>query len=314
MEDYYKTLGVARSATSDEIQRAYRKMAAKFHPDLNPDDRLAKEKFQKIQLAYEVLSEPEKRKLYDQYGHEFEAYSRAPGAGGGYQPGQSGNQQGFDLEDLFSSMGGGASSFEDLFGGGQRTRSRSSRAANRNRPQGNPDVESEPISIPFSVAVNGGQSQITTTRPDGEPETLTIQIPAGIEDGKKIRLRGKGRPGHTGRGDLLVPVKVTPHPCYRRRGMNLEVDVPLTLVEAALGTKIDLPTPRGTITLTVPAGKSSGEKLRVKGFGVKTDKACGDLFAVVQIVVPTLDDEGRRLLEAFRDHCPMPDPRLDLQG
>lgn len=324
MEDYYQTLGVSKSASADEIQRAYRKLAAKYHPDMNPDDRSAKEKFQKVQQAYEVLSEPEKRKLYDQYGHEYEAYARAAEAG--YHPGYSGGASGggaefFDAESFFSAMGGG---FEDLFRGAgthdggrshgsRRHRSSSHRSSSRRSPR--QDQELEPVTIPFAMAVNGGEKQITITRSDGSHETLGVRIPAGIEDGKRVRLRGKGHQSRNGtRGDLFVPIRVAAHPCFRRRGLHLEVDVSLTLAEAVLGTKLDLPTPRGTIVLKVPPGKSSGEKLRVKGYGVKTADACGDLFAVFRVVVPSqLDDEGRKLIEQFAERYPQPDPRQDLQ-
>lgn len=319
MEDYYKTLGVPRSASADEIQRAHRKLAAKYHPDMNPDDQSAKEKFQRVQQAYEVLREPEKRKLYDQYGADYEAYARAAEAG--YNPGNTQGTEfyGSDLEDFFSSMGGG---FDELFRGGQgsarhrSTRGHSPRSRSRSRNEresGRNDQEMEPVTIPFDTAINGGEKQITVTRSDGTPETLTFRVPPGIEDGKRIRLRGKGHRGRNGRGDLFIPIKVAPHPCYRRRGIHLEVDVALTMTEASLGTKIDLPTPRGTIALTVPPGKSSGEKLRVKGYGVKTDDSCGDLFAVVRVVVPSkIDDEGRKLLQKFADEHPQPDPRQDL--
>jgi DnaJ-class molecular chaperone len=311
MEDYYKILGISRSVSGDEIQRAYRKLAARYHPDMNPDDRSAKQKFQQVQQAYEVLSEPEKRKLYDQYGHEFEAYDQAAKAGGGYAGGGRGAEfHELDLEELFSSMSG--EGIDDLFRGttaGRRSRGRG-RGGGRSAPRAR---QLDPITISFETAIKGGETQITVSQPDGSQETLTVKIPAGIEDGKKIRLRGKGKSGGT-RSDLLIPVNVAPHPCYRRRGIHLEVDVPLTMVEATLGTKIDLATPRGTITLTVPAGKSSGEKLRVKGYGVETGKGSGDLFAVFRVVVPSnLDEEGRRLLDAFASHMSSPDPRRDLR-
>ncbi|HIM27959.1 MAG TPA: J domain-containing protein [Planctomycetes bacterium] len=311
MEDYYKILEIPRSSSGDEIQRAYRKLAAKYHPDMNPDDRLAKEKFQKVQQAYEVLSAPEKRKLYDQYGHEFAAYAQAAKSAGPHRGGgRSAEFHDLDLEELFSSMGG--SGIDDLFRGTAGRRSRS-RGRQGGRSTSN-DRQLAPITISFETAIKGGETQVAVSQANGSQETLTVKIPAGIEDGKKIRLRGKGRRGENGRVDLLIPVKVAPHPCYRRRGIHLEVDVPLTMFEATLGTKIDLPTPRGTITLTVPAGKSSGEKLRVKGYGVETDQGSGDLFAVFRVVVPSdLDEEGRRLLNAFAKHTSSPDPRRDLR-
>lgn len=318
-DDYYQTLGLSRSATQAEIQKAYRDLARKHHPDLNPDDKSAKEKFQKIQRAYEVLNDPEKRKMYDQFGPDFEHI--ASGAGASWRPGGGGEWPGggpgggasfedFDFSQIFGGQPGGG--FADIFsqfaGGGPRPR----RGA---APRRGADVRHE-VEIPFQTAVNGGEARLSVRRPNGETETITVKIPAGIQDGKKIRLREQGEPGPRGgpAGDLIVTVRVHPHPFFERKGNNLEVRVPVTLAEAALGAKIDLPTPKGTIALTVPPGSSSGRRLRVKGFGVApAGEPPGDLFAEVQIVLPPrLDEQDKELIRQLDQHHDLR-PRTELK-
>jgi len=299
-EDFYKILGVARSASKEEIEKAYRRLARKYHPDLNPDDKSAKEKFQQVQRAYEVLSDPQQRELYDRFGSNFESMAagggRARGGGGG------GQYQEFDFNDLFGRFGGGggdAAGFEQIFKqfGAGRGSSRSGRRAARTGG----DVEAE-VEIPFQTAIVGGETQFSISH-QGHTETLSVKIPAGIEEGKKIRLRGKGEPSPMGGepGDLLVTVHIAPHPFFRRRSAtDLEVELPVTLAEAALGASVDVPTPYGTISLKIPAGTSSGQRLRIKGQGVKlADGRKGDLFAEIQIVIPKNLDEPST--EAIRE-------------
>lgn len=281
-DDYYATLGVSRGASSEEIQKAYRQLARKYHPDLNPDDATAKKKFQEVQNAFEVLNDPKKREMYDRYGSAYESVGAGPG--GGPAPwAQTGGGPSFDvnLEDLFGGGGGFADLFKNL---GQRGKRQSRRAA----PSRGTDIEYE-LTVSFNTAVLGGQAQIGVQRPDGRVETLEVKIPAGIEDGKKIRLRGQGNPSLDGgpAGDLLIRVKASPHPVFRRQGKRLDVKVPITLAEAISGAKVDVPTPHGTLALKVPPGSSSGSKLRLKGQGVKPTKGePGDLFAELQIVLP----------------------------
>lgn len=290
-EDFYKILGVPRTATETEIQKAYRDLARKYHPDLNPNDKKAKEKFQEVQRAYEVLSEAETRKLYDTYGSNYEAAAQGRAGGGNGPWGAPGGfrTEEFDLNDLFRE-GGAGNPFADLFkqfsrGAGQRQSSKPQAAA-RGR-----DLRHE-IVIPFETAIAGGSVQIKVERQARQgrsTETITLKIPAGIEDGRKIRLKQQGEPpaGPGKPGDLLVTVRVTPHPFFERKGLNLEVGLPLTLSEAVSGARIDVPTPQGTITLTVPPGTSGGKRLRIKGHGItREDGTQGDLFAVVQIVLP----------------------------
>lgn len=316
--DYYKTLGVNRNASQAEIQKAYRKMAARYHPDLceEANKERAKEKFQQIQKAYDVLSDPDKREMYDRYGSSFE--SMGAGAGGPWQTYSRGGPgfEDFDFTQFFGGRGGraGRSPFEDIFqqfmrgGAGPGTSTRRARARGA-------DLTHE-LRVPFKTAIEGGQARLTVRRPSGKVETISVKIPAGIQDGKKIRLRGQGEPSLGGGppGDLLITVQVEPHPFFRRRGNDLEVKVPVTLAEAALGAKVDVPSPRGTISLAVPPGTSSGRRLRVKGFGVRPPKAApGDLYAEIQIVLPDrLDDESRRLIQQLAGQTAF-DPRASLK-
>lgn len=295
-DDYYKELGVSRSATEEEIQKAYRKLARKYHPDLhaNKSDKEkeeAKQKFQQIQHAYDVLNDAEKRKMYDQFGANYEQMGAAgnPFQGGGNPFGQ----MDVDFSQIFGGAGGqqGApGGFEEIlrqFSSGGQAGPQSRRQA---KPQPVPGQNMEyEITVPFHVAVLGGEHVVSLRKQDGTTDSITVKIPAGIESGKKIRLRGQGQPGaHGGSpGDLLIKVNVTQHPVYKRQGFNLSVELPITVVEAVDGAKIDLPTPHGTVTVTVPAGTSSGKLLRLKGMGIKTDQVSGDLLAEVQIHIPT---------------------------
>lgn len=313
-EDYYATLGVARGASAEEIKKAYRKLARENHPDLHPDDPKAKEKFQQVQNAFDVLNDPKKREMFDRYGSAYESMGGGGPQGGRPWPGAGGPRGGeaheVNLEDLF---GGGGGGFADLF---KQFGNRGGRGgARRPMPEEGADLEHE-LSIPFATSVLGGEAQIGVQRADGRTESIRVKIPAGIEDGKKIRLRGQGEPGANGgeAGDILIRVVVAPHPQFRRFGKRLEVSVPITLAEAIAGGKIDVPTPHGTITLTVPPGSSSGRKLRVKGQGVKAGSGePGDLFAELEIVMPKdLSDEDRQQLaeiaQRYNDN-----PRAELR-
>jgi DnaJ-class molecular chaperone len=308
--DYYETLGVARTATEDQIKSAYRKLARQYHPDRNPGDKEAAAKFKDIQQAYDVLSEPAKRKQYDQFGPDFERMAAA-GAGGAGGAGFGGNGP-FTFN--FGGGGPGAggmdpdmmqSIFEQMFGGGGpapragRARGRRSRAAAP--PQ---DVE-QAISIDFLTAVHGGALEAQTL----EGKQVTIKIPAGIDDGKTLRVRGQGVNG----GDLLVRVHVGPHPYFRRDGHDILLDLPLTIGEAVLGAKVDVPTLDGVVTLRVPPGTSSGQHLRVRGKGVpKPDGGRGDQLVEVKVVVPkSVDDKSRDLIQEFARRNPH-EPRAGL--
>jgi len=318
--DYYKTLGVSRDASPADIKKAYRKLARKFHPDVNPDDKSAKQKFQEVQKAFDVLNDASKRELYDRYGSSFESM----GSGGpraSYNKGGStpGGFEDVDFSEVFGERFGGGggeqgSPFSDIFSQFRRSSSGRRSAA---QPRRGADITAE-LEIPFTTSILGGEAQLTVRRKAGNTETITVKIPAGIEDGKKIRLRGQGEESARGTpGDILITVRVQPHPFFHRRGNHLDVKLPVTLGEAALGAKVDLPTPKGTISLRVPPGTSSGTKLRVRGHGVATKEGIGDLFAEVQIVIPKqLDEESKETiskLEARWQQQQTQNPRHDLR-
>jgi curved DNA-binding protein len=306
-EDYYHALEIQRGASQDEIDKAYAKLARKYHPDVNPDDKGAKKKFQEIQSAYDVLKDPKKRELYDRYGSSFE--QAAQGARPRGSAGSSFNvgAEDFDFAQFFG--GEAAGGMGDIFGQFRRGRG----AQRRGRAAG-VDVAAE-VEIPFNLAVTGGDTEITLRRENGESETVKLRIPAGIDEGKKLRLRGRGEPGLNGgpRGNLLVTVRVAPHLYFTRRGDNLYVRLPLTLLEAAQGAKVDVPTPKGTVSLRVPPASSSGTKLRIKGHGVAAaDRPPGDLFAEVQIALPAgLDEPTLALIKQIDARNPH-EPRRDF--
>lgn len=319
-KDYYKTLGVSRNASQDDIQQAYRKLARKYHPDMNPGDKTATKKFQEVQAAFDVLNDPQKREMYDRYGSSFETMGAGGPRGAAWSAGPGGGPGGFHFEDIdFSQFFGDRFGVEpgvdpsDIFSQFRRTAGRAGRRPSARRRGA--DVHSE-VQIPFVTSIQGGEVQLELRHPSGESRTITVKIPAGIEDGKKIRLRGQGEPAPGGGnpGDLLLTVRVAPHACFQRRGNHLHVRVPVTLSEAALGAKIDLPTPWGTVSLRIPAGTSGGTKLRVKGHGARPQKApAGDLFAEVQIVLPKqLDDASQEMIRRLEQHYPE-DLRANLQ-
>lgn len=312
-EDYYEVLGVSRTATPAEIQKAYRALARKHHPDLNPNDKKAQEKFKQVQAAYDVLNDPEKRKKYDQFGPQFEQF-----AGGGPFPG--GNPFGggapfgqgeIDFSQLF---GGGGSTLEEILGqfsgagGGRR------RTGRRGATPGQ-DIK-QAIDVPFNTAILGGEIELRVGRARGDSDVISVKIPAGIQDGQPIRLRGQGGESPHGgpAGDLLLVIRVSPHPLFVRRGNDLELQLPVTLAEAALGGKVDVPTPHGTITMTIKPGTSSGERLRIRGYGIRPatgDK--GDLFAIVQIKLPTsLSEADAKAIRQLDEAHPL-EPRKGLQ-
>jgi DnaJ-class molecular chaperone len=287
--DYYKLLGVDRSATADEIRKAYRKLARKYHPDVNKADDAAT-KFAEVQEAYDTLSDAEKRKMYDQFGSEGPQYG-----GGGFQGAPRGYGGGYgqtvDFSDIFgSAFGGGGGS---PFGGVQQQSAKG-------------QDQHHAITVTFMTALRGGTEEIRI----GD-SSVTLQIPAGIESGKKLRLKGKGGPGLMGgpAGDMIVTVSMGGHPLYQRRGLDIEMDVDLNIAEASLGTKATLPLPLGgSVDVTIPAGVSSGSRLRVKGKGCeKSDGSKGDFYAVIHIVAPKdLDEETLKLIEELQQRLPNP--------
>jgi curved DNA-binding protein len=307
--DYYEILGVARDSTPEAIKKAYRGLARKFHPDVNPGDKSAEARFKEVQQAYDILSDQEKRALYDRYGRAAEgmaaASPRANAAEWASRFGQQGAAESFDFSDLFGSVGdtvhddqgGGASLFEDLIGrvrGGRAGRPRSGR------------TQEASLTIPFLTAVRGGETTIDIQRGTGKSESLVVKIPAGVDTGSKVRLKGQGEPGGKGMaaGDLTIILNVEPHPYFKREGRDLQVEVPISVSEAILGARIDVPTLNGMKSLPIPPGSSSGQKLRLKGQGTPASggKPAGDLFVALKVVVPkTIDETSRKLIQEFAE-------------
>ncbi|MCC7292292.1 MAG: J domain-containing protein [Phycisphaerales bacterium] len=317
-DDYYAILGVARTASADEIKRAYRKLAKQHHPDRNPGNPSAERKFKEVQQAYSVLGDATKRADYDAYGSVGVGRVQTdPGGRRVYTWGEGQAVNVEDLEDLFSAFGGAgggrhASIFDQIFGGhdgarasagasgraGPRGGSSSGRGGPRSPwaqprqaepPQSGEDVTEE-VSLSFEQAVFGTNLQLTVQRPDGRRETLDVRIPPGVCEGQRIRIKGRGESGGGGGqpGHLYLVCRIRPHPIFTRDGLDLHVTLPVTISEAALGAKIEVPTLDAAVTMTLPPGTSSGTKLRVKGKGVAAGAAGerGDLIVTTQIVVP----------------------------
>jgi DnaJ-class molecular chaperone len=304
--DYYGVLGVSKSASAEEIRKAYKKIARESHPDAKPGDKAAAERFKQAAEAYEVLGDADKRKKYDQFGDAYKYAGQGGPQPGGFRGGQPGGAGpggfDFDLGDLF---GGGGVDLGDLFGGRGR-KARASRGS---------DLQTE-IVVPFNVAALGGTQDLTLAAGSSQ-ETLSVKIPAGLKDGGVVRLRGQGQAGVNGGqpGDLLITVRVAHHPYFRRDGDDLLVEVPVTFSEAALGAKVDVPTlSEGLVTLKIPAGTSSGTRLRMKGKGIANPKAktTGDEYVVVKIISPTnISTKGKELLESLAKEVPQ-SPREKL--
>ncbi len=316
--DFYKILGVSRDASPQELKKAYRQLAKELHPDRNPDDKEAEEGFKDVSAAYAVVSDADKRKLYDEFGEmglregfDPEAYQAATRGAGG--PGGFG---GFDFGDIFGGRapgggGGGHVEFdlEDLFGGRGPSRGAYVRA-----PQRGADIQSE-VTIDFREAVLGCMRELSLRSAEGE-RTLKVRVPAGVRNDGKIRLRGQGGLGaYGGRpGDLVMKVKVRKHPYFSMRGKQLHVRVPVTPLEAYAGAKVTVPTPEGSVQLSIPAGSQNGSKLRLRGKGIeRKGKAQGDLIAHLEIILPEgHSEEVEQALETVQEAFEG-DPREGLQ-
>jgi DnaJ-class molecular chaperone len=295
---------VKRDAKVDEIKRAYRKLAKQYHPDRNPGNAAAEAKFKEVQEAYTTLVDPEKRAQYDQFGAAgVGRWQTTPQGQRVYQWGGGSSVRVEDLEDLFSAFGGGgghASVFDQFFGGGGR---RHGRAAPR--PQRPPDEE-RTVTLTFDQAIHGTSLSLQlTSGVDRKVQTLEVKIPPGVEEGQKIRVRGRV-PGVQGgpAGDLILRCSIQPHPYFTRKGADVYVDVPVSVAEAALGAKIEVPAVDGRAVVTIPPGTQGGAKLRLAGRGVKVagKNERGDQYVVIRIATPkTLTDEQRRLYEELRN-------------
>lgn len=295
-KDYYQTLGVSPEADGDEIRRAYRKLARKYHPDLNKEAG-SEEKFKEIGEAYEVLKDPEKRKQYDQLRaggwRQGEDFQPPPDWGGGF--GHAGAGEGFGGFSDFSEF------FENLFGGGMGGR-------RRGRVRGR-DIHAR-VEVDLETAYAGGKRRITLTRaepgPDGRVrrrnQNLEVNIPAGVRPGQQIRLSGQGEPGLDGgpAGDLFLEVEIRPHRLFELQGRDVYLTLPVAPWEAALGARVNVPTLGGRVSLNIPAGSSSGKQLRLKGRGLP-GKPPGDQYVTLKVVVPEPKSERERdLYEQLR--------------
>ncbi len=293
-KDYYQVLGVAKNASEKEIKQAFRKLARKHHPDVNPGDLGAEQKFKEINEANEVLSDPDKRRKYDQLGanwKQYEPYARRPSPSGfgGFRVDFEGPGGG-GFSDFFKTFFGGGIDLEDLFGQGRAGESRSARRQGSARGFGATSEPGRDVSAVVEVSLEEAH-QGTTRRLslEGSSESFEVRIPAGVKEGSKVRVSGKGEKSlGGGAGDLYLEVKVKPHPLYRREGDDLYIDVPVTFAEAALGAEIEVPTLSGRARIRVPAGSQTGRLMRLKGKGMPRLKAGvpGDLFAKLVVVVP----------------------------
>ena len=329
--DYYDVLQVPRGASADDIKKAYRRLARKHHPDVAGDDAKSTEQFKEAKEAYEVLRDSKRRAAYDRFGHAAENmgdFGGGPSPGGAQRRWQSGTGggAGFDFSDIFGGGGSGQGGFGGFGGGGgiedlfQRVRSQGGRRATGHG--GGPmagrgsDIEHD-VRVSFDEAIKGTTRDVVLTIPQADgsrrQERLSVKIPAGVDEGSKVRLRGKGQPGPGGQnGDLIIRVHVDEHRYFRRDGGDIIVELPLTVTEASSGAKVDVPTLAGATTVTIPPGSSSGKKLRLKGKGVKlhSSKDTGDMYLVLKIVLPEeIDDESRELLESFCERNPQEDIR-----
>ncbi len=335
--DLYKLLGVSRTASAEDIKKAYRKLARKYHPDVNPGNKEAEERFKDISFAHDILSDADKRKLYDEFGEEglqpgfdpqkMRAYKEWS-SGGGFQFGQRGSSSASSAEDFFS--------FSDLFGTFGR---------GREGPRVQPGEDLEyTLDLDLLEAVRGTSKTIAVQRPtpcpachgtgrqqNGQPapcprcggsgrvvtpERLTVKIPPGVDEGSRIRLANKGAPRTPGGpvGDLYLVIRIRPHPYLERKGQDLFLDLPVTVGEAIGGATVAVPTPSGEVKLKIPAGSQSGQKLRLKGKGVtdpKTRKS-GDLYVKLLIHIPGNGGERAREAANALESCYGENPRKDL--
>lgn len=280
-QDYYKTLGVSKSATDKEIKQAYRKLARQYHPDKNPNDAAAEEKFKAINEAYEVLGNADNRAKFDRLGGAYHQYQQMGGNPGGFDFSQffdgNGRAQGGDFSDFFSA----------IFGNAQ------ARSAARRQP--NLNIEHN-VTVTLEEAYEGSERVVNIGN-----DRFTAKIPAGVKDGTKIRLRGKGRKANGRSGDLFLKVALAPHDTFTVDGDNLRTQVEIEDVTAVLGGKTAVPTLTGSVTLSIPAGTQPGQTIRLKGKGMPKRNpkgSYGDLLATIKVTIPkTLDDEARALYE-----------------
>lgn len=296
-KDYYKILGVDKKASAADIKKAYRKLAVKYHPDKNPDDKLAEEKFKELNEAYEVLGDEEKRKKYDEFGENWKYYEQQGSAGGGgfdwgkWQAAQGGRQQYEDVEGMFGDGGQFSDFFEHLFGGGFRSRAQQGRS----RARRGSDLHAS-MKVSLQDVYAGATKQIEVNG-----QKLNLKIKPGTYNGQVLRLKGKGHPGHGGEpGDLLIEMELAADGQYELQGKDVYMEVPVDLYTAVLGGKIPVAVPGNPLQLSIPAGTDSGRLFRLKGKGIPGPDGgsggAGDLYVKVKINVPKqLTEEEKEL-------------------
>ncbi|HEY7116842.1 MAG TPA: J domain-containing protein [Tepidisphaeraceae bacterium] len=326
--DYYEVLGVARTASPEEIKKAHRKLVRLYHPDVNKNNPQSEAKFKEVQEAYDILSDEAKRKQYDQFGHAgvgaepgygarpgadpFEEFRRAQQQAGpraGYrrwQPQPNVSVEDFDL----GGAGGDASGFADIFEQffGQRGAAAGGRGAATGRPRTQAargeDIE-YPVTLTFAQAARGMTLPLQISR-DGKLETIDVKIPAGVKEGSRVRIKGKGQHTNGEPGDLFIVTRVLPHAYFHREGLDIHLDLPISMYEALLGTKVEVPTLDGPVTITVPPGTSSGAKLRIRERGIYRGNEKGDQYNIVKVIVPrNIDDQDKETLQKLQAKHPI---------
>jgi molecular chaperone DnaJ len=295
-KDFYAILGVDKKASGDEIKKKYRSLAREFHPDKTKGDDALEEKFKAVSEAYDILSDSKKRAEYDEARSLFER--------GGFRGPMGGQGGGGDFSDLF---GGGSPNdiFANLFGGG----------GVRRGPRKGQDLQTE-STITFKEAIIGTTLELKLSLDGGKPQTITARVPAGVNDGAKIRVKGKGAPGEAGPGDLFILLHVKPHPIFSRKGENILLTLPVTFVEATLGADIKVPTLDGEeVTVRLAPGTPNGRTLRVKGRGIKKGSVIGDLLATIEVQVPQkIEGEASEALKKFADATASHDVRMEFRA
>jgi curved DNA-binding protein len=291
-QDYYSELGVKRSSSEDEIRKVYRKLAAELHPDRNPGKTQIEDRFKRVNTAFHVLSDAKKRKLYDEFGEMGLREGFDPNMARGFgRRGPGGGPGGSSIDDLFGGGGGGIGDiFGDIFGGGR----------GRRRPQKAPDLESE-VTIEFVSAVRGAELELAIQT----GRTVKVRIPKGAQNGDKMRVKGAGGTTHPGASpaDLLLVLKVKKHPYFERDGLDLTVDLPISVGEAFDGASVEVPTTSGTVQLKIPAHTQSGQRLRLRGKGVTRGNETGDLYVRFMLRLPTGDDDELKKAIAALDEA-----------
>lgn len=290
-KDYYQILGVAGNADAAAIKKQYRKLARELHPDKTKGDKKLEDRFKAVSEAYDILSDSKKRREYDDARQAFKSGRVPPGFNGG---GQGFN--GGDFSDLFGPSG---DIFSTLFGGA--------------RQRHGADLQTE-ASISFKDSIYGTELNLRLSPSGSAPTSITTRVPAGIKDGAKIKIKGRGAPGAAGPGDLYVLVHVTPHPIFSRKDENIHLTLPITFSEAALGADISIPTLDGDeVTVRIAPGTPSGRTLRVKGRGVKKGSSVGDLMIILDVRIPQrVDGEAKRAIEEFANATKDFNPRAEL--